>query len=724
MYKIQIAHIMKKVLLLIQILLCSYVASAQTPNPFTNVYTYDGQHRIGYYVSFNYSGYNSVAYFLELSEDQNFANILYSESGQIPLNGSDQTVYGWIESNETNLKYGTQYYIRVRVDGTFSCGSACVTTLSSDWVYRDIKTNPSRPNLNNPTNVTISSFSLSWSPVSGSTYYLVDIATNSSFSNPLVNKENVITNSFNFSSAQPGLYYYYRVTAGNEDGLSQTSFYRNFVTPTIAPQNFESSNVGIFNALTTWQVPPSTQFIYLELSKNEDFSSTEGSHTLGWNITNYQFDGLEPNTQYFCRIRTRNSSNYYSDYSYSTFKTNALPSIVVSNFNLTLPPSPSSTASNPATFDLTVANLTGDVTLSANNGFELSVGGQAYNGTLSLPISTYGTDYTQTVSVRTSSLACSNANLSGTLTITSPNADPVSVDLSGDTSGDTPLTTTVSLEVVSSTSIRATWAEEASATAKVYELWRSTDQECGQYSLIASVPATPQMSFTDNGLSAGTSYFYKVRYINYPDPTTVGIIGEATPGGWSADTDMTEDSPGLWKVTLNLSQGVAKFRANDAWEINWGGQHAIVPTFPTGNANFYGQDIGVTQEGLYEVVLNLNNFTYNFNYLGPLALSSIGIIGSATANGDASGWNQDIDMTQDPNNPYQWEITISLSAHEIKFRANDSWDINWGDGTPEDPTVDGIGDQVGSSFNISVPATGTYLVRFNTFTREYSLTAQ
>src|SRR5699024_6983466 len=56
-----------------------------------------------------------------------------------------------------------------------------------------------------------------------------------------------------------------------------------------------------------------------------------------------------------------------------------------------------------------------------------------------------------------------------------------------------------------------------------------------------------------------------------------GIIGEATPGGWDADTDMTfEGGKGsyTWSITTNLKPGEFKFRANDAWEINMGGTEA------------------------------------------------------------------------------------------------------------------------------------------------------
>jgi hypothetical protein len=50
-----------------------------------------------------------------------------------------------------------------------------------------------------------------------------------------------------------------------------------------------------------------------------------------------------------------------------------------------------------------------------------------------------------------------------------------------------------------------------------------------------------------------------------------GIIGTATPGQWNNSTPMTYNSAtGLWTVTAALTQGALKFRANDAWDINYG----------------------------------------------------------------------------------------------------------------------------------------------------------
>jgi hypothetical protein len=49
-----------------------------------------------------------------------------------------------------------------------------------------------------------------------------------------------------------------------------------------------------------------------------------------------------------------------------------------------------------------------------------------------------------------------------------------------------------------------------------------------------------------------------------------------------------------------------------------------------------------------------------------------------------------------------WEVTIDLNADEMKFRANDGWDINWG-GTEEALTQGGP--------NIKIDEAGSYFVQ-------------
>jgi len=94
-------------------------------------------------------------------------------------------------------------------------------------------------------------------------------------------------------------------------------------------------------------------------------------------------------------------------------------------------------------------------------------------------------------------------------------------------------------------------------------------------------------------------------------PTQWGITGSATPNGWPdgvADHDMTYDATEkVWKITLALSAGEIKFRANDAWEINYGDANA------DGILGFNESNIQVTTPGTYVIKINLSN-PRNYTY--------------------------------------------------------------------------------------------------------------
>ena len=78
-----------------------------------------------------------------------------------------------------------------------------------------------------------------------------------------------------------------------------------------------------------------------------------------------------------------------------------------------------------------------------------------------------------------------------------------------------------------------------------------------------------------------------------------GVIGDATPGGWGTDTNMTWDATNkVLKVTLNLTVGAIKFRANDDWAVNLGGLNLSALT----NG---GDNIPIAVAGSYTLTLDV-----------------------------------------------------------------------------------------------------------------------
>ena len=91
--------------------------------------------------------------------------------------------------------------------------------------------------------------------------------------------------------------------------------------------------------------------------------------------------------------------------------------------------------------------------------------------------------------------------------------------------------------------------------------------------------------------------------------TNIGIIGDATPGAWDDDTDMTQSefNPHIWYIEgIELTDGEAKFRADDAWDLDWGGATPV-----SGETTVAGPNIPVNA-GTYDVWFNTLDGRYIF----------------------------------------------------------------------------------------------------------------
>ena len=128
---------------------------------------------------------------------------------------------------------------------------------------------------------------------------------------------------------------------------------------------------------------------------------------------------------------------------------------------------------------------------------------------------------------------------------------------------------------------------------------------------------TGTMSTTGGNLFVPASGYYLLTADLNPTPavwgatliTTWGVIGSATPGGWNTDTPMTFDpTTDTWSVTVALvSTGQFKFRANNAWALNFG--------YDNGGLDYNGTNISVPIQGSgnYTITLDLTsagNYTY------------------------------------------------------------------------------------------------------------------
>ena len=197
---------------------------------------------------------------------------------------------------------------------------------------------------------------------------------------------------------------------------------------------------------------------------------------------------------------------------------------------------------------------------------------------------------------------------------------------------------------------------------------------------------------------------------------SLGVIGDATPTGWDADTDMQFNADKQrFYVDLTLLDGTIKFRADDAWDVNWGGADGVLAS---------GADNIPVTAGDYRIYVNLNdpaNPTYELNKgmfgkeepVGgnttpepepePTPVLGWGLVG------EYNGWGAEADVMLASDGTFLTAKGVALSG-QVKFRKDGGWDVNFGAPGEVEPVEIAVNTELelvanGKNFTI---AEGTY----------------
>lgn len=140
-------------------------------------------------------------------------------------------------------------------------------------------------------------------------------------------------------------------------------------------------------------------------------------------------------------------------------------------------------------------------------------------------------------------------------------------------------------------------------------------------------------------------------------------------------------------IYMKEAANAFKFTPKPTWDKSYGSDKADVKKLTLTDGN----DLTVAGAGFYRIQADLNSFTWSAK------VTEWGIVGDATGS-----WDNDQDMTLDKATGL-WKITLPLKVGKFKFRANDKWDINFGD-----DGADVVLDAGGA--DISLAVAGTYEV--------------
>jgi hypothetical protein len=121
--------------------------------------------------------------------------------------------------------------------------------------------------------------------------------------------------------------------------------------------------------------------------------------------------------------------------------------------------------------------------------------------------------------------------------------------------------------------------------------------------LSTSIPVTgKRFNITFNK----TTGVYSFSYV------TIGLIGDATPGGWGADTDMSTIDGVNYKINGisltydSITNQSLKFRMNHDWSTNWGSS-----SYPSGVADLGGNNISIPESSIYNIQFNIETGDFN-----------------------------------------------------------------------------------------------------------------
>lgn len=174
------------------------------------------------------------------------------------------------------------------------------------------------------------------------------------------------------------------------------------------------------------------------------------------------------------------------------------------------------------------------------------------------------------------------------------------------------------------------------------------------------------------------------------------MAGDAN--GWKQTEMLASTDGNYYKGFMYLNNNGFKFST----ETNWDGTNYGAGFSTAKDAANMSLPDGYT-EGYYQVELDLAAKKMTLT-----AITTIGIIGDATA----SGWDASTPMTYDKDS-HTWVLKdATLKAGDLKFRANDGWDINWGGSTDN---------LVQNGANLKIDEAGKYFIQFfpNCETKSY-----
>ena len=236
----------------------------------------------------------SDIYLLDISED-NFVSF---------LTGYEAREVTGVSVVVEELQSATSYSYRVR--------SKNATGESNSSTVIDVLTLPKNPILNTADNITQTSFAVSWEAVNGEVdNYLLDISESVNFTSFLSGYEGKVVNEISETIDQlsSGIQYFYRVRATNGTGESENSEVQSALTISGTPSIVGFSDKSATQVKVIWEKVIGAESYEIMVSENSDFTTLVSGNDpkiVSSSLSEDFIQGLDPETVYYVRIRSRN----------------------------------------------------------------------------------------------------------------------------------------------------------------------------------------------------------------------------------------------------------------------------------------------------------------------------------------------------------------------------------------------------------------------------------
>ncbi len=453
----------------------------------------------GFVANWNYA-VGASGYRLDVSTNSAFATFVDGYN--------DTDVANVISYPVSGLSAGVTYYYRIRAYNNGGTSANSVPSITQTTV-------PPAPIATPATTITQSGFKAVWNAANGAASYLLDVAVDSGFTTLLLTYSSLdVKNvtSYTVSGLDPGTTYYYRLRAVNNGGTSPNSnvvSQATMATPVAAAATLVAStgftaNWGFVNGASTYQLDVST-------------SSTFSTYVTGYNnrdvgnVLSHALSNLTAGATYFYRVRAVNAG------------------VTSTNSNVITQGTLGTPVAAPAT-SITQTGFTAVWnTTSAANGYLLEVASDSSfaailpgfsNGGLDVGLitsyvlqnSTPGTQYFYRVRAYSSGGASANSNSISLTTLPPTPQSPTAAPATG----------------VTQYAFVTNWFTASGASG--YRLDLSTDPVFGSFvSGYNNRDVGNVTSFALSGLSAGTTYYYRIRAYNSGGTSSSSVaVSQAT----------------------------------------------------------------------------------------------------------------------------------------------------------------------------------------------------